>query len=175
MPRPQCSVYVATSLDGFIARSNHAVDWLSLVERTGEDYGFKDFFESIDTMVMGRKTYETALGFEDWHYVGKRCVVLSHASRAPRHGEEFHSGNLAELVERLGAQGSKRVYVDGGKVIAQFLAAKLVDDMTVSILPILLGDGTPLAPRIGHDVRLQLVDYDAFESGLVQLTYRVRF
>jgi dihydrofolate reductase len=173
MARPRCSVYIATSLDGFIARSNGGIDWLSIVERPGEDYGFKDFFDSVDTMVMGRKTYETALGFDAWHYAGKRVVVLTHSPQAPRHGEEFFSGDLTELVERLGAERSERVYVDGGAVIAQFLGAQLIDDVTLSVIPILLGEGVPLAPRVGHDVRLQLAEHRAFESGLVQLTYRV--
>jgi dihydrofolate reductase len=173
MLRPRCSVYIATSLDGFIARSNGGIDWLSIVERPGEDYGFKIFFDSVDTMVMGRKTYETALGFDTWHYAGKRCIVLTHAAPTSRHGEEFFAGDLTELVDRLSAEGSKRVYVDGGAVIAQFLSANLIDDLTISVLPILLGEGTPLAPKIGQDVRLQLTEHRAFEGGLVQLTYRV--
>lgn len=175
MARPRCSVYIATSLDGFIARPNGGIDWLSIVEREGEDYGFKTFFESVDTMVMGRKTYETALGFDAWPYAGKRCIVLTHRTTSvSRHGEELLSGDLTELVERLGNEGGKRVYVDGGAVIAQFLAAKLIDDVTTSIIPVLLGDGSPLAPKIGADVRLTLAEHRVFDSGLVQLTYRVQ-
>jgi dihydrofolate reductase len=172
MRRPQCSVYIASTLDGFIARPNGGIEWLSIVERQGEDYGFKAFFDSVDTMIMGRKTYETALGFDTWHYEGKRCVVLTHATRVARHGEEFFAGDLTALMERLAVEGSKRVYVDGGAVIAQFLGAKLIDDLTVSVIPVLLGEGIPLAPRIGQDVRLQLTEHRAFESGLVQLVYR---
>lgn len=172
MARPPCSIYIASSLDGFIARPHGEIDWLSIVERPGEDYGFKSFFDSVDTMIMGRKTYETALGFGTWHYEGKRVVVLTRATRVSRHGEEFSSGDLADLVERLGEEGARRIYIDGGAVIAQFLAAKLIDDLTVSIIPILLGEGIPLAPQIGQDVRLRLVEHRAFESGLVQLVYR---
>lgn len=171
---PRCSVYIATSLDGFIARADGGIDWLSRVERAGEDYGFKAFFDSVDTLVMGRKTYDTALGFDAWPYAGKRCVVVtSDRSRESRHGEEFFSGELATLFDRFGAEGVKHVYVDGGAVIAQALKAGLVDDVTLSIIPILLGEGTALAPKIGHDVPLQLVEHRAFESGLVQLKYRV--
>ena len=173
MARPECVVYIAASLDGFIARSDGAIDWLSVVEREGEDYGFKTFFDSIDTMVMGRKTYETALGFDAWHYGGKRCIVLSHKESASRHGEEFYTGDITALVDRLGVEGAKRVYVDGGNVIGQFLAAGLVDSVTVSVIPILLGEGVPLAPALGRDVRLELVTHQAFPSGLVQVTYRV--
>jgi dihydrofolate reductase len=173
--RPQTSVYIAASLDGFIARADGAIDWLAIVERAGEDYGFKAFYDSVDTLVMGRKTYDTALGFDAWPYAGKRCVVVtSDTSKASRHDEEFFAGELVALFERLGAAGAKRVYVDGGAVIAQALKANLVDDVTLSIIPVLLGDGTPLAPKIGHEVLLELVEHTAFESGLVQLKYRVK-
>lgn len=173
MARPQCSVYIAASLDGFIARPSGAIDWLSIVERPGEDYGWKAFFDSVDTLLMGRKTYETALGFNAWPYAGKRCVVLTHEAPSSRHGEAFYRGDLTELVDRLGKEGARRVYVDGGTVIAQLLAAQLIDDVTVSVIPILLGEGVPLSPKMGGDVRLALTDHRAFESGLVQLRYRV--
>jgi dihydrofolate reductase len=184
--RPQVSVFIAASLDGFIARADGAIDWLGAVEREGEDYGFAAFFASVDALVMGRKTYETALGFEPWPYAGLRCVVMTgDTARASRHGEEFAAGDLSALLERLGAEGVKRVYVDGGTVIAQALKARLVDDMTVSVIPVLLGEGTPLAPGVGGgagagavgaaggDVRLELVEHRAYASGLVQLRYRL--
>jgi dihydrofolate reductase len=153
---------------------NGAIDWLSLVEREGEDYGFRSFYDSIDTLVMGRKTYEAALDFDAWPHTDKRCVVItSDTSKASRHGEEFFAGKLATLFERLGAEGATRVYVDGGEVIAQALDAELIDDITLSIIPVLLGEGRPLAPRIGRDVRLDLVEHRVFETGLVQLDYRV--
>ncbi|MBK6690799.1 MAG: dihydrofolate reductase [Myxococcales bacterium] len=173
MARPQCSVFIAASLDGFIARPSGAIDWLSIVERPGKAYGWKAFFDSVDTLLMGRKTYETALGFDAWPYAGKRCVVLTHEAPRSRHGEAFYRGDFTELVERLGAEGARRVYVDGGTVIAQLLGAQLIDDVTVSVIPVLLGEGAPLAPAIGRDVRLALTGHRAFESGLVQLRYRV--
>ncbi len=173
MPRPRCSVYIATSLDGFIAREDGRIDWLSIVEREGEDYGFKRFFDTTDTLVMGRKTYETALSFDTWHYTGKRCIVRTHAPGESLHGEEFYSGDLVELMERLAEEGAKHVYVDGGMIISQFLAAKLVDEVTVSLIPIVLGEGARLTQKIGHDVGLELLSSKAFESGLVQITYRV--
>ena len=183
-------MFIAASLDGFIARSDGAIDWLGAVEREGEDYGFAAFFASVDALVMGRKTYETALGFDPWPYAGVRCVVMTgDTARAPRHGEEFVAGDLAALLARLGAEGVKRVYVDGGTVIAQALKARLVDDMTVSVIPVLLGAGPPLAPGVGGggseaggavaggeasaDVRLELVEHRAYASGLVQLQYRL--
>ncbi len=171
--RPQCSVYIACSLDGFIARANDDLDWLSVVERAGEDYGYKRFFDSIDTLVMGRRTYDKALSFSPWPYSGKRCVVLTHAAPEAQHNETFHAGDLPSLVDKLGSDGAKRIYVDGGQVISQFLYAGLVNDVTVSVIPILLGQGIRLTQTIGRDVRLMLVRSDAFESGLVQLEYAV--
>lgn len=174
MVQPRYSVFIAASLDGFIARANGGIDWLAIVDRAGEDYGFQAFFSTIDAMVIGRKTYETALGFDAWPYAGKRVVVLTHSTRTSRHGEEFFAGNPAELAQQLGAQGVKHVYVDGGAVIAQFLRDNRVDELTVSVIPILLGEGAPLAPGVGRDVNLHLVAHRVFESGLVQLVYRPR-
>lgn len=175
MRRPRASVYIAASLDGFIARADGSIDWLAMVERPGEDYGFKGFYDSVDTLVMGRKTYDTVLGFDAWPHGNKRCVVVTSDTRRPsRHGEEFFAGELATLFERLGAEGAERVYVDGGAVIGQALKAGLVDDLTLSIIPVLLGEGTALAPSLGGDVRLELTGQRAFESGLVQLEYRVK-
>lgn len=124
---------------------------------------------------MGRKTYETVLGFDAWPYAEKRCVVVtSDTGRSARHGEAFFAGELSTLFDRLEAEGAKRVYVDGGAIIAQALKAGLVDDFTLSIIPVQLGQGTPLAPNRGRDLRLDLLEHRAFESGLVQLSYRVR-
>jgi dihydrofolate reductase len=169
----KCSVFIASSLDGFIARSDGGIDWLARVERPGEDYGYQKFHDSIDTIIVGRKTYETALGFSGWPYAGKRCVVLTHAAPAAKHGEEFHDGPPEALVARLAAAGAKHAYVDGGMVIQQFLAAGLIDDLTVSIIPILLGDGARLFGKTGRDVPLELVASRGFDSGLVQLQYRL--
>lgn len=173
MARPICSIFIAISLDGFIARPDGAIDWLSVVERPGQDYGFRAFYDTVDTLVMGRKTYETALGFDAWPYAGKRCVVLTSRALSPRHGERAYAGEPAALVPELYAEGARRVYVDGGNVIGQFLSAGLVDDLTVSIVPVLLGQGLPLTPGLGRDVRLTLSEERRFESGLVQLVYRL--
>jgi dihydrofolate reductase len=170
----RCSIYIATSLDGFIARKDGDIDWLSVVERAGEDYGYRRFHDSVDTVVVGRNTYELALGFETWPYVRKRCIVLTHAALASRHAEEFASGDVSALVEKLSASGAKRVYVDGAAVIQQFLAAGLITDVTISILPILIGDGVRLFDATGRDIPLSLVTSRSFPSGLVQIEYALR-
>lgn len=169
-----CSVFIALSLDGFIARRDGSVDWLALVEAPGEDYGYQRFFDSIDTLVVGRSTYELALGFEPWPYRGKRCVVLSHRETPARYGEQFFAGEVSVLAARLEAEGAKRVYVDGGAVVRQFLAAGLVNDLTLSVIPILLGDGISLfgGSTTARESRLELIGAESFPSGLVQLRYR---
>jgi dihydrofolate reductase len=170
----RCSVFIATSLDGYIARADGSIDYLSIVERAGEDYGYRAFFDSIDTLVIGRSTYDLALGFNPWPYAGKRCIVLTHSAREAKHGEEFFSGEPRELAERLKASGTQRAYVDGGAVIQQFLAARLIDDLTVSVIPVLLGAGIRLFGDTQGDLPLELHASKNFESGLVQLTYRSR-
>ncbi len=169
------SVFIATSLDGYIARSDGGIDWLSSVERPGEDYGFGEFYASVDVLAMGRKSWEKALSFPEWPYGGerKRVVVMSREAREGRHGEEFHRGSPEELAAALRAGGARRVYVDGGVTIRGFLAAGLIDDLTVSVIPVLLGAGIPLFGEGVPETRLTLQGSRAYESGLVQLRYRV--
>jgi dihydrofolate reductase len=171
-PRPRCSVFIAVSLDGFIARPDGSLDWLAVVEQKGEDYGYQRFADSVDVLVVGRKTYETALGFDGWPYSGKRCIVVTHRPSEARHGEEFFAGEPRALVERLAREGAGRVYVDGGQIIQQFLAANLIDDLTLSVIPVLLGDGIPLFAR-GPERRLVLEETRSWPTGLTQLHYRI--
>ena len=176
--RPQCSVFIAASLDGFIARADGALDWLSVVERAHEDYGYRAFFDGVDALVMGRRTYDTVLGFDAWPYQGKRCVVLTHSPPAARRrDEEFAGGAPGALLQRLAAEGVRRVYVDGGAVIRQFLAEGLVDDLTLSVIPVLLGGGIRLfegGAASSGDRALRLIEARPFESGLVRLRYELR-
>src|SRR5512136_787177 len=103
MPRLRCSVFVAASLDGFIARRNGAIDWLRAVEEPGQDYGFEAFFAQVDALLLGRATWEVACGFERWPYAGKRVAVLSGHPHQGRHGETFHAGPPDAALDRLGA------------------------------------------------------------------------
>jgi len=175
----KCSVFIATSLDGFIARKNGDLDWLPGSDGAAgsEDHGYQEFFASIDTLVMGRKTYELVLTFGEWPYRGKRVVVLS--SRYPkiptRFAEEVEgiSASPAELVRQLEASGSVHVYVDGGKTIQSFLQAGLMDDVTITRVPVLLGEGIPLFGALAQDIKLQHESTRSFESGLVQSRYKV--
>jgi dihydrofolate reductase len=166
--RPTCCVFIATSLDGFIARKDGSIDWLKTVERPGEDYGYAEFAASIDTLLVGRKTYDTVLGFDAWPYAGKRVAVLTRRPPKPKHDEEFVSGDPAGVLKTLST--ARRIYVDGGDVIQQFLAAGLIDELTLSTIPLLLGEGVPLfgkTPERGF----KLVASKSFPSGLVQSKY----
>jgi len=171
MQRPRCSVFIATSLDGFIAKPDGTFDFLSIVEQPDEDYGFAEFFATVDALVIGRNTYETALGFPEWPYAGKRCIVLTHRETPSVHGEQFFAGEPLALVEQLALSGAQRLYVDGGAVIRTFLAENLIDDLTVSIIPVLLGQGISLFGAEVPEQRLILQNSQVFASGLVQLSY----
>lgn len=166
--RPRCSVFIAMSLDGFIAREDGSVDWLSAVQVPGEDYGYQAFFDTVDALVLGRKTYELALGFEAWPYAGKRVVVMTGQRRESRHGETFHAGPVEAAMD--GLSGARHVYVDGGATIRSFLRVGLIDDVTVSMVPVLLGRGVALFGE-GAAAKLRLESSRAYPSGLVQLRY----
>lgn len=169
---PQCSVFIATSLDGFIAEEDGGLSFLAVAESGVNDYGYTPFIESVDAIVMGRATYEVGLSFPQWPYEGKRLIVMtSGPDRAPVHGEEFTSEDPATLVARLGAEGVRRVYVDGGATIRSFLAAGLIDDMVISIIPMILGRGIPLFGLGVPPMPLRLDSVEAFPTGLAQLRY----
>lgn len=176
----KCSVFIATSLDGFIARKNGDLDWLpgSDGEIAGEDYGFSEFFASIDTLVMGRKTYELALSFNEWPYRGKDVLVLSRSfpSRPNilANGARGTSLPPHELVHQLIASGSTHVYVDGGKTIQSFLRENLINELIITRIPVLIGDGIPLFGSVTHDIQLQHLTTQSYASGFVQSKYVVK-
>jgi dihydrofolate reductase len=171
MVRPRCAVFIATSLDGFIALPDGSVEWLDAVRLDGEDYGFDDFFASVDTLLMGRLTWETVLRLGEWPYGDKRVVVLTHRPAPASHGERFRAGEPAEVLAALHAEGARRVYVDGGQVISRFLREGLVDELTLSIVPTLLGSGIRLFQGELPRRALRLASSRAYPSGLVQLRY----
>lgn len=167
------SVFMAMSLDGFIAGPGGSLGWLEPFEKSGEDYGFPAFFESVDGLVIGRNTYETVLGFEAWPYGHKRMVVLTHRPATARHGEEFAAEEPAALLERLGREGLRHVYVDGGAVARAFLRAGLVDELTLSVVPVVLGGGVRLFGEGEPGRPLRLLGSRSWPSGMVQVRYRV--
>ncbi|GMU60196.1 MAG: deaminase [Myxococcaceae bacterium] len=171
MARPTTHVFLATSVDGFIARTDGTLDWLDAVQRKGEDYGYARFFRRVDTVVIGRNTYDFVRTLEEWPYGDKRCVVLTHRPVKPKAHETFSAGAPGALVSRLARLGARRIYVDGGRVISRFLAAGLIDELTISQIPVLLGHGVRLF-QDGMERRLKLARTKSFPSGLVQTTWR---
>ena len=174
------SVFVATSLDGFIARNDGAVDWLNEANTAvpdGEDCGFQAFMDSIDALIMGRKTYEQVLSFGEWPYERTPVVVLSRNPISFPPGVRANVTQSSEpprdLLERLSREGAERVYVDGGTTIQGFLSEGLIDEITVTVIPIILGDGIPLFRSIGKDISLTHVRTTTFDFGFVQTTYSV--
>ena len=177
----RCSVFIATSLDGFIARSDGAIDWLTDPANVdaSEDYGYKAFIDSVDTLVVGRKTYELALTFKEWSYAGKKVVVLSSGSpNVPENlsgSVEIMSGAPVELLRRLSQRGARHCYVDGGKTIQGFLNAGLIHEMIITRIPVLIGDGIPLFGKLDRDARFQHIETKVYENGFVQSKYRAKY
>jgi dihydrofolate reductase len=170
--RPRFSVFIAISLDGYIARADGSIDWLSIVHPVDEAHGYNAFMASVDTVVIGRGTYETVLGYGTWPYIGKRVIVMTHRPVEARNGEEPFSGTPLEVVSRLAE--AKRVYVDGGKVVSEFFGADLIDDVTISVIPIVLGNGIRLFSGGEGEHRLELEGSRSWPSGMVQMRYRIK-
>jgi len=173
----KASVFVGTSVDGFIARRNGDLDWLPV--GGGEPHGYDEFIATVDTIVIGRKTYETVLAFDAWPYGKQRVVVLSGRSvdlvAATARGGivERMGGPPANIVADLAASGSRHLYVDGGLTIQGFLRAGLIDRLVITRVPMLIGDGIPLFGSLPRDVRLLHVATRSWPSGLVQSEYEV--
>jgi dihydrofolate reductase len=168
------SVFVGTSVDGFIARPNGDLDFLP--EGGGEPHGYDEFIASVDAIVIGRKTFETVLTFGTWPYGDKRVVVLSSRPvdlSAARGVVEQMAGSPVEIVSQLAAGGAHHLYVDGGITIQGFLRAGLVQRLVITRVPVLIGDGIPLFGSLPRDVRLRHVMTRHFPSGLVQSEYQV--
>lgn len=169
------SVFVGTSVDGFIARPDGSFDFLPPGD--GEDHGYTEFFASVDALVIGRKTYETALGFGGWVYGKKPVIVLSTRKLAPAPKGalvERMSGDPAQVLSKLSARGIRHVYVDGGVTIQRFLRAGLIQRLIVTRVPVLIGEGIPLFGPTGRDIALKHVRTQHFPGGLVQSEYEVR-
>ena len=170
----KASVFVGTSLDGFIARPNGELDFLDAAGN--EPHGYEEFFASVDALVIGRKTYETVLGFGTWPYGAKPIFVLStHALDPAPAGAivEHMSGAPAEIVSQLEARGIKHIYVDGGITVQRFLDAGLVQRLIVSRVPVLIGEGIPLFGPLSRDITVRHVATRQYASGLIQSEYEV--
>lgn len=172
--RPVTAAFLGMSLDGFIAGPNDELDWLDRGGGPPEDHGYSPFFAGVDLVLMGRRTWEVVQRFPEWPYGAKPVAVLTHRPADARHGERVFEGPPAEVLARLGEEGVRRVYVDGGAVVSQLLAAGLLDELTVSVLPVVLGAGIRLFQATGPERWLTLRESRSWPSGLVQLRYAAR-
>lgn len=173
-----CHAFIAASLDGFIARPDGRIDWLDPFNAADEDHGYDAFIGDKDGIIMGRGTYETVLGFGHWPYT-LPVIVLSQSLTVDDIPETL-ADHVAitdmdpeELVAALAEEGWQKAYVDGGQVIQSFLNAGLLDQMTITRVPVLLGAGRSLFGPIAADMPMHLLDSRSFPSGLVSSTYRI--
>ncbi|MEM9093276.1 MAG: dihydrofolate reductase family protein [Cyanobacteria bacterium P01_F01_bin.53] len=177
---PKVSVFIATSLDGFIARKDGTLDWLDAANANvpdGEDCGYQAFIETVDVLVMGRNTYEKVMTFGSWPYGNLPVVVLSRnpttLSPPPADTVTYSDEMPKALCDRLSREGINHIYLDGGTTIQRFLSAGLVDELLITVIPILLGDGKPLFGQLPRDTALTCLNTKRFEFGFVQMHYRV--
>lgn len=184
----KCSVYIATSVDGFIAKPDGNVDWLHTAgnleaDMGNEDMGFKSFMDSVDCMIMGRKCMEMIshmnLTPEQWFYGDMRIVVLSNTIKeAPDNLKgkvEMYSGDLNNLITSLDKEGYKHAYIDGGTTIQSFINLQLINEITITRIPVLLGEGIPLFGKTFKDIQLEKAEATAFANDFVQVKYSVNY
>ena len=171
----KASVFIGTSVDGFIARLNGDLDFLP--EGDGEPHGYDEFIATVDALVIGRNTFETVLAFPQWPYGDRRVVVLSSRpvdfSNVRGGRVEQMAGTPAEIVAKLAASGVQHAYIDGGITIQRFLRAGLIQRLTITRVPVLIGEGIPLFGSLPGDVRLTHVATQHYTSGLVKSEYDV--
>ena len=170
----KASVFIATSLDGFIARANDDLDWLP--SGGGEPHGYDEFIATVDALVIGRRTFDKVLTFGSWPYGEKPVIVLSTRTLDPvpqGANVESMSGAPTEIATLLSARGVQHIYVDGGITIQRFLKAGLIRRLIITRIPILLGDGIPLFGALEHDIVLRHVKTRHYASGLVQSEYAI--
>ncbi|HWR35872.1 MAG TPA: dihydrofolate reductase family protein [Clostridia bacterium] len=169
------SVFIATSVDGFIARQDGALDWLPA--NGGEPHGYEEFIATVDCIVIGRNTFETVLTFDAWPYGKKPVVVLSTTMSKLKMPEgavcDVMAGTPHEIVARLAQRGFNHLYVDGGVTIQGFLKAGLIQHLIITRIPLLLGSGIPLFGPLPHDIRMQHVATRSYPSGMVQSEYMI--
>lgn len=167
-------LYIAASLDGYIAKPNDDLSFLSIVEKEGEDYGYADFIKSVDTVILGRKTYDWIMKqVPEFVHADKVTYVVTRTERPAVDNTRFYNGDLKELLMRLKQEEGSNIFIDGGaQLVAELLKLKLIDEFIISIIPVMVGDGIRLFQDELPELNLQLVEVKKFDSGLVQLHYK---
>jgi dihydrofolate reductase len=170
------SLFIATSLDGYIAKPNDDLSFLKLVEKEGEDYGYTEFTANIDTIILGRRTYDWVLreiGTSHYDNGERNVYVITRTERQSVGKTKFYTGNLKELVQQLKSENGKNIYCDGGaEIVNELLKSDLIDELIVSIVPVLVGNGIRLFKDGRPEQQLELVNTKTFDTGLIQLHYK---
>jgi dihydrofolate reductase len=167
-------LYIACSLDGYIAKPGDDLGFLGVVEQEGEDYGYADFVKTVDAVIVGRKTYDKVLsmGFEFPH-ADKDAYIITRTPRPNIGSIKFYTGDISSLVGRLKMEAGKNIFCDGGaEIVNELLNAYLIDEFIISVVPILVGSGTKLFKDGRPEQKLTLVSVKSFEKGLIQLHYK---
>ncbi|MCP2031229.1 dihydrofolate reductase [Okibacterium sp. HSC-33S16] len=167
------SAFLATSVDGFIAREDGGLDWLVGRGETLGDTGYDDFFASVDALVMGRGTHDIVKDFDEYPYAGKRMLLLSTSLETTDWPDATLHRSLEDVLDTLEREGITRVYVDGGKTVSTFLREGLLSEITISVAPVLIGHGIRLFDQFESDIELEVIATRELGSGFTQSTYRV--
>ncbi len=169
-------LYISCSLDGYIAKPNNDLSFLSIVEHEGQDYGYADFIHSVDTVIVGRKTYDWVIGQGyEFPHSDKESYVITRQARPNNGSINFYNGDLKSLVTELKNKEGKNIFCDGGsEILNQLLTDKLFDELILSIIPIIVGNGTKLFKEGIPEQKLKLKSVNHFEKGLVQLHYELK-
>ncbi len=171
MSGTRVSVFIAVSLDGYIATRDGSIAWLEEAASSAEDYGYESFMGTVDALAMGRGTYDHIAYLDPLPFGARPVFVFTHHPPPPRAGVTFWQESPSRALERWNAMGLGRLYVDGGALISQFLRDGLIDDLVLTTVPILLGDGLPLFHPLPVSTQLRLEDVQTWPSGFVNLTY----
>lgn len=166
-------LFIATSVDGYIAKPNNDLSFLSMVDQPGEDYGYAAFEKETDTIIMGRKTYDWVMQQVGvFPHAHKKTYVITRNKRPDSGNITFYNQSLKVLIQTLKQEKGQTIFVDGGaEIIHELLKEKLIDEMIISIIPIILGDGTMLFKKGFPEQKLKMINSITYESGLVQLHY----
>ncbi|WP_131781877.1 dihydrofolate reductase family protein [Legionella gresilensis] len=174
----KCSVFIAISVDGFIARQDGAIDWLMKANTqasSNEDGGYHSFIQTVDALVMGRKSFAKVLTFDEWPYGNLPVIVLSSKPIIIPNNLQHTVSNSSErptaLVKRLASRGFKHLYIDGGNTIQRFLTESLINELTITLTPVLIGSGRTLFGYLPKDVPLKHIETKNLSGGFVQLKY----
>jgi dihydrofolate reductase len=176
MNKRKLVLYIACSLDGYIAKPNDDLGFLTIVQKEGEDYGYHDFVSTVDTVIVGRKTYDWVVGQGyDFPHADKESYIITRQERPKKGNLIFYNGNLKQLVTVLKAKEGKNIFCDGGaEIVNQLLTEKLFDELIISVVPVLVGSGTKLFRDGRPEQELEMVSIKHYDTGLVQLHYKMK-